>query len=368
MDETAILKLVNEIDEVDFREFWWGSSLLDKCSQVKDPRIVNMLLVRHQHLGNKEADSAHLLRNTIKEIEGPDFRTLWSHIDHPAKQREARSDYWQQDFWQNAAGLVLGEIGGAPTLKKTNDRLIPSYSSQYDILGKLAVHLLTRYSQIRHQGEPRIVVQDVKTGKTSEVPSRKVDQEIYERQLLRRKQENRLFEPVDKDLLEGLSRNLSMMPPNVIPAPMNAIRKMLLGVPTINATETSYLINQEGAITGGVTKFPDGRHLFIAGENPDVHTMIILSFIFFASTIPRSDQVIFSNWAGLSEKEWSQNHGEAFAMTLYNYFLEIREQGNDLPPEITGLVNTLLEKGAVPSLAKELTPEVREVFRKMFAL
>lgn len=368
MDQAAILKLVSEIDTVDFREFWWGSSLLDKCNQVKDPRIVNMLLVRHQHLGNKEADSAHLLRNTIKEIEGPDFRTLWSHIDHAANQREARSDYGQQDFWQNAAGLVLGEIGGAPTLKKTNDRLIPSYSSQYDILGKLAVHLLTRYSQIRHQGEPRIVVQDVKTGKTSKVPSRKVDQEIYERQMLRRKQENRFFVPVDMDLLDGLSKNLSMLPPNSVPASMNAIRRMLLDVPTTKANETSYLMNREGAVTGGVTRSPDGRHLFIAGENPDVHTMIIASFIMFASTIPRSSQVVFSNWAGLSEKEWSQNHREAFAMTLYNYFLEIREQDNDLPPEIMGLVNTLLEKGAVPSLAKELTPEVREVLRKMFVL
>jgi len=65
---------------------------------------------------------------------------------------------------------------------------------------------------------------------------------------------------------------------------------------------------------------------------------------------------------------WSQNHREIFALTLYNYFLEIREQDTDLPPEIMGLVNTLLEKGAVPSLAKELTPEVKEVFRKMFAL
>ena len=106
MDETAILKLVNEIDAVDFREFWWGSSLLDKCSQVKDPRIVNMLLVRHQHLGNKEADSAHLLRNTIKEIEGPDLRTLWLHIDNAANQREPSSDYGQQYFWQRAAGFV----------------------------------------------------------------------------------------------------------------------------------------------------------------------------------------------------------------------------------------------------------------------
>ena len=57
-----------------------------------------------------------------------------------------------------------------------------------------------------------------------------------------------------------------------------------------------------------------------------------------------------------------------FALTLYNYFLEIREQDNDLPPEVMNAVNMLLEKGAVPSLAKELTPEVREVFRKMFVL
>jgi len=139
-------------------------------------------------------------------------------------------------------------------------------------------------------------------------------------------------------------------------------------VPTIKATEISYLMNQEGAITGGITSHPDGRHLFIAGEKPDQHTMIIISFIMFASTIPISDQIIFSNWAGLSEKEWSQNHREIFALTLYNYFLEIREQDNDLPPEVMNAVNMLLEKGAVPSLVKELTPEVKEVFKKMFVL
>ncbi len=368
MDETGILKLVNEIDEVDFRKFWWGSSLLDKCSQIKDSRIVNALLVRHQHLGNKEADSAHLLRNTIKEIEGPDLRTLWVHIDNAANQREPGSDYGQPYFWQKAAGLVLGKIGGAPALKNTNDRLIPSYSSQYAVLGKLAVHLLTRYGQISHQGEPRIVVQDIKTGQSSEVSSCEFDQEIYERQMLRRKQENEYFVPVDKDLLNKLNRNLSMLPPAVIPAPMSTIRKMVLDIPTKTATETSYLMNQEGAITGGVARFPDGRHLFIAGDKPDQHTMIIISFIMFASMIPISDQIIFSNWAGLSEKEWSQNHRETFALTLYNYFLEIKEQDNNLPPEVMNAVDMLLEKGAVPSLVKKLSPEVKEVFKKMFVL
>lgn len=368
MDKAAILKLIHEIDTVDFKEFWWGSGLLERCSKVKDPRIVNMLLVRHQHLGNKEADSAHLLRNTIKEIDGPGFETLWSHIDNFAYQRALPSNYGDQFAWPEAAGFVLGEIGGAPALQNLVKRLIPSYSSLYDLLGTIAADLLSRYLQIRNLGEPTVVIQDIKTREKSTVPAREFDQETYERQVLRRKQENDLFVPVEKNLLDELGKNLSMMPPKDLPVSLSTFRSMALDVPIKNKVETSYLFGKEGTITGGISRLPNGKHLFVAGENPDVHTMIILSFVFFASSIPRSSQVVFSRWAGLPEKDWSQDHKETFALTLYNYFLEIKEQGLDMPAEVMGAVNMLIEKGAVPSLTKELTPEVKEVFRKMFVL
>lgn len=368
MDEATILKLVYEIDTVDFREFWWGSSLLEGCSKANDPRIVNMLLVRHQHLGNKGADSAHLLRNTIKEIDGPDLRTLWSHIDNVTHQQGKPSKYGDQFAWPEAAGFVIAEIGGAPALQNLAGRLIPSYSSQYALLGTVAAHLLSRYRQIRDLGEPTVVVQDKNTGEKSVVPARDFDQEIYKQQILRRTQENELFVPVEKEVLNNLREYLSMMPPIALPVSLSVFRSMISDVPMKNEIETSYLFSKDGAITGGITQLPNGKHLFAAGDNPNVHTMVILSFVFFASQIPRPDQVVFSRWAGLPEKDWSQDHKETFALALYNYFLEIKEQGSDLPPEVLGMVNMLIEQGAVPSLTKKLTDEVKEVFRKMFVL
>jgi len=53
MSETETSRLVEEIDHVDFREFWWDSDLLKRASQVYDMRIVAALARRHQCLSNK---------------------------------------------------------------------------------------------------------------------------------------------------------------------------------------------------------------------------------------------------------------------------------------------------------------------------
>jgi hypothetical protein len=81
MIEKEIEKLVEAIDPVDFKEFWWGSSLLKQCESARDPRVVKGLLIRHHCLQNKAADSCHVIRNTLKVLDGPQFGILWSFID-----------------------------------------------------------------------------------------------------------------------------------------------------------------------------------------------------------------------------------------------------------------------------------------------
>ena len=368
MNNPKIQELLKVIDSVDFKEFWWGSKLLEECCKVKDPRIVTALAIRHNCLRNKKADSAHVIRNTIKEIEGPGFKTLWKLIDNEKSKKNivtnANNPYYEP--W--AAAYIIGEIAGAYGLQDTCDRLTTLHSPRHYLLVRLATHLLVRYNRIRYQGDPTITIKDVATGKSSTVHTRDYDLELYNRQMLRRKQENEYFVPVEREVLEKLEQRLSMLPPMLIPGAMSEIKEMMYNVPVKARAETSRLVNKEGLVTGGVTKYQDGSHLFHGTGNADVHTLVISMFIFFASDISKSDQEKFSRWAGISEKEWTQEHRETFALVLYHYLQEESDKEKDLPPEVKDAADVLLEKDAIPQLTKELSPEVKDIFRRLFVL
>ena len=53
MNEIDITRLVEQIDNVDAREFWWDSRLLAAAAQVRDVRVVSSLARRHHCLSNK---------------------------------------------------------------------------------------------------------------------------------------------------------------------------------------------------------------------------------------------------------------------------------------------------------------------------
>lgn len=368
MDESKILKLLQAIDTVDFREFWWGSKLLEKCRKAKDPRVAIALTTRHHCLGNKKADSAHVIRNAIKEVEGTEFKTLWKLIDGVKNHSDLVSDIDNPYSKPWGAAYIIGEMGGAGALEETCARLTTRHDPRYYLLTRLATHLLVRYSRIRYQGEPTITIKDVKTGKSSKVRTREFDLELYERQMLRRKQEDEYFVPVEMKLMEKLNRRMSRLPQRVVPGTMSEIRKLMSNVPVITGEETSRLVNKEGLMTGGVTKFKDGKHLFHATDNADVQTMVISTFIMFASDISKPDQIIFSRWAGMSEEEWTQDHRETFALVLYHYLQEESGKEKDLPPEVRNAANLLLEKGAVPPVTKELSTTVKNIFKRLFVL
>src|SRR6266853_1440723 len=88
MSEHEITRLVDKIENVDFRQFWWDSPLLERASRIRDARVVRALAIRHHGLSNKEAFSAHVIRNAIKTIDVPDFSMCWNIIDAEKDARQ----------------------------------------------------------------------------------------------------------------------------------------------------------------------------------------------------------------------------------------------------------------------------------------
>ena len=76
--------IVDQIESVDFKEFWYGSKLLAEAAKYKEHgvtdekfRVTKALVMRHHYLQNKSAGSCIVLRHAIKEIQGIYFNTLW---------------------------------------------------------------------------------------------------------------------------------------------------------------------------------------------------------------------------------------------------------------------------------------------------
>ena len=117
MNEQEIRRLVDEIENVSFQEFWWGSELLDRASRVRDVRVVRALALRHHGLSNKMAFSAHVIRNTIKIIDAPEFLLSWSVIDSVADANELVRRLEDFCYAPWAVAFILGEIGGTDALR-----------------------------------------------------------------------------------------------------------------------------------------------------------------------------------------------------------------------------------------------------------
>lgn len=229
-DEVSIL--VSEIENVDALEFWWESKLLQRCYRLKDPRVVQALLIRHHCLMNKDADSAHVIRNTIKIIEGPKFDTLWGIIDSESNKQHLIQDLDNLYSRPWAAAYVLGEVGGAPALSETTLRLSPSYRSMHFLTAKLAFHLTTRYIRIQSEGEPTVTQINTNTGEMTQVPARQCpDPEVYERIVLRRQQANEYFVPVSSLIIKDLKTRLSEVPDDFIPMPKQELLEWIEHIP-----------------------------------------------------------------------------------------------------------------------------------------
>jgi hypothetical protein len=94
-----------------------------------------------------------------------------------------------------AAAFVLGEIGGKAALSGITGKLANPNIPYLWI--RIAMHLVVRYLQILSEEEPQVEEMDVKTGALRHFPAKDRYPYMYERQMLRRRQANEYFTPVD---------------------------------------------------------------------------------------------------------------------------------------------------------------------------
>jgi len=212
MNDTQINQLVEEINNVGGEQFWGESNLFERAAQVHDVRVVRALVLLHHSFSNKEAISAHVVRNTIKAIDGPDFSSLWSFIDAEtdAATIVARMDDFTYLPW--AAAFILGEIGGSHVFIATTSRLKPPNQTRYHLLVRLLSHVLIRYLQIAEPAEPTATVIDVETGERKTIPLRDVGGNAYQMHLTRQSEADEYFTPISTEAVADANRQLQVIP------------------------------------------------------------------------------------------------------------------------------------------------------------
>jgi len=212
MKDTQINQLVEEINNAGGEQFWGESNLFERAAQVHDARVVRALVLLHHSLSNKEAISAHVVRNTIKAIDGPEFHYLWSFIDaeNDAATIVARMDDFTYLPW--AAAFILGEIGGSHVFEATTARLVPPHQARYHLLVRLLSHVLVRYLQIAEPTEPTGTMIDVNTGERKTIPLRDVGGNAYQMHLARQSEADEYFTPISTNAVADAKRQLQAIP------------------------------------------------------------------------------------------------------------------------------------------------------------
>jgi hypothetical protein len=108
------------------------------------------------------------------------------------------------------------------------------------------------------------------------------------------------------------------------------LKKVISETATINTVT----FNQFGEIAGSVKRMSDGRHTIIAGEKPDISTLLMSTCFIFAEDLNTDERIIFAQWAHLPTDIWSQSHREAFAHALMHFFMEVKAKGGNFPTSV----------------------------------
>jgi len=200
MCRTEITELVNEIQIVNFKEFWYDSRLLERVKKIKDKEITKALALRHHFLQNKKAESCYVIRHAIKEMEGPYFNTLWEMIFSNDKDEV------------EAASFILAEIGGIWTFQKILNLLRKRDIKIYPILIPCLVHLINRYYDILEESEPTMQIMDVKTKKVETVKMKDYASDIYYRTIKDRQLSNEFFKYTTIERIDEMNSLLEAIP------------------------------------------------------------------------------------------------------------------------------------------------------------
>lgn len=235
MNELQITRLVEEIETMDFREHCWGSELLERASSIRDIRVVRALALVHHSLSNKEAFSAHVLRNIIKTIDAPTFPLSWAVIDSEtdASQVVRGLDDFTCAPW--AVAYILGEIGGHGALRGAAMRLRQEHSPRHYMIVRLTSHLLVRYLKIQAYKPPTMTMIDVETGEMTRGLPQSDFPVAQNTENLRRSQADELFAPIDPNVIQDLRRGLASLPDQIFNMPREDFYRALDRVPKRHA-------------------------------------------------------------------------------------------------------------------------------------
>lgn len=235
MNDEDIQRLVHEIETMDFREHCWESELLERASSVRDIRVVRALALVHQSLSNKEAFSAHVLRNIIKTIDAPTFPLSWAVIDSEtdANQVVRRLEDFTYAPW--AIAYILGEIGGHGALRGAAMRLRPEHGARHYMIVRLTSHLLVRFLKIQAYKPPTMTMIDIKTGEMTRGLPQSDFPVAQNTEKLRRSQADELFAPIDPNVIQELRRGLASMPDQILNLPREDFYRALDQVPKRHA-------------------------------------------------------------------------------------------------------------------------------------
>jgi len=197
------------------------------------------------------------------------------------------------------------------------------------------------------------------------------DLDVYERQVLRRRQSNEYFTPVPRMMLAYLKSHLSRIPDNFIPMAKRELFAYIDRIPVLNEAETQAgagfvnTIDAQGSIAGAVSKGPDGRSTIHVGDSADFTTLVMSLFVVAADDISPNEKNLFAHWARLPTNEWTQKHREAFAFAMLHHFHDVKKTGGNLPTAVLNAIKHLPDKPLAP-LPRPLNPEIRRMFDRLF--
>jgi len=227
MTEHEIVQLVGELEQVNAQQFWWDSPILIRAVATHDARIVRTLAFRHHCLGNKNAFSAHVLRNTMRHCDGPELLSLWACIDEESDSKAIVERMEDFGYLPWASAFIIGEIGGTPAFVRILERLSPEHAPRHYLIVRLFSHLLIRYLAIEKETEPKTTFIDLKTGEQESLLSRYTATTSFDMTARKRKEANELFTPLTREQIQSAKISLETIPDRLLNLDRGQFLKLL---------------------------------------------------------------------------------------------------------------------------------------------
>jgi len=361
-----------QVRKTDFREFWWDSKLLKQCAEFKDPGLTIELLRRHRGLSNKTADSAHVIRQTIKATDGPWLETLWDCIREEKYEINIYRNINNPNYLPWDAAFILGEIGGKLAMESLLLEMVPEQSHLYPLTTRILQHSIYRYEIIEEHSEPMVQIIDTETGQIKEIPAKEIP-DIYERRLLRIDQENEYFHGFSFSVIAEIQKRVAMtIDGRYFDAPKGQIIKKLNNLPReTHPLKKDHLIsvtpeNSDGLQTGNVSQGKDGRFSIDVDDNSDTFSIIMAMGIIFFDELTLERKQIISQWAGIPYPQEASQLAKVFSIAFLHFMKSI--QASNLPSNhpMVKASKTLLANHEPPDLPIPSTEEIQLIIKELF--